>query len=103
MHRLEDISMDEEQQQSRPLPLGQQLKRIMLEARVNVEVQALTDMLVAEAQRSIGFKEFDDLRDVVPTLIMNDTLWNWLTANEIRYSGAIDQTTGAYKYTLRWD
>lgn len=91
------------EEQIKQIPLGRQLKKIMLDAKVNIEVQALTDQLVEAAQQSLGYKKFNDLRDVVPTLIMNDSLWSWLTTNEIRYDGAINQDTGAYEYTLSWD
>lgn len=91
------------EEQIKQIPLGRQLKKIMLDAKVNIEVQALTDQLVEAAQQSLGYKKFNDLRDVVPTLIMNDSLWSWLTTNEIRYNGTINQDTGAYEYTLSWD
>ena len=84
-------------------PLARQLKAIMVEAKVNIEVQNFTNKLVEAARQGLGKLHFTDLRDEIPTMIMNETAWAWFKDNELAVSGTIDQSTGAYNYTISWE
>lgn len=90
------------EQKQQFIPLGRQLKRITEESKSSIEVKNFTDILVKAAQQGLDRYEFNDLRDVVPTMIINGTLFNWLNANELVASGVIDQNTGNYHYTISW-
>ena len=82
--------------------LGRQLRAIMLEAKESIEIQNFTNKLINAAKQGLDKLEFDDLRDEVPTMIMNGTLNQWLADNELSVTGAVDQNSGAYVYTVMW-
>ena len=84
------------------IPLGRKLRQLTDQAKTNKEAQALVDMLKEAASRGEDHLSFDDLRTVVPNMIMNESLWDWLKSEEIIASGQINQTTAAYQYTLSW-
>ena len=84
------------------IPLGRQLRKITQESKSSLEVQNFTNKLVEVAQQGLDYCFFEDLRDYLPTLIMNETLFNWLQANELIPEGGIDQSTGNYRYTIKW-
>ena len=91
-----------ENQEQQFIPLGRQLRKISQESKANLEVQNFTNTLVEIARQGLEQYTFEDLRDFVPTLIMNETLFKWLAANELMAEGGIDQNTGNYRYTIRW-
>lgn len=84
------------------IPLGRQLRKITQESKSTLEIQNFTNKLVEVARSGLDSYTFDDLRDFVPTLIMNETLFQWLAANELMAEGGIDQTNGNYRYTIKW-
>lgn len=84
------------------IPLGRKLRQLTDQAKTNKEAQALVDMLKEAASRGEDHLSFSDLRDVVPSMIMNESLWEWLRSEEVRASGQVNQTTAAYEFTLSW-
>lgn len=84
------------------ITLGARLKQLTYQAKINKEADVLTNMLVEEAKKGNDNLLFEDLRRVVPNMIANDTLWDWLRSEEIGASGGVDQQTAAYRYTLYW-
>lgn len=84
------------------IPLGKKLRQLTNQAITNKEAQVLVDMLKEAASKGEDHLAFADLRTVVPNMIMNETLWEWLRAEEITASGGIDPNTAAYNYTLSW-
>lgn len=84
------------------IPLGRKLRQLTDQAKTNKEAQALVDLLKDAASRGEDHLAFKDLRDVVPSMIMNDSLWDWLRSEEIGVSGQVNQDTAAYEYTLTW-
>ena len=84
------------------IPLGRKLRQLTDQAKTNKEAQALVDMLKEAASCGEDHLSFSDLRDVVPSMIMNESLWDWLKSEEIRVNGQVNQTTAAYEYTLYW-
>ena len=84
------------------LSLGKKLRRLTEQAKVNVEAQALIQILVDAANIGEDHVYFPDLRSIVPKMIMNETIFRWLDSNEIRYSGQVNPNTAAYEYTLYW-
>lgn len=91
-----------ENQEQQFIPLGRQLKKISQESKSTLEIQNFTNKLVEVARQGLEAYTFEDLRDFLPTLIMNETLFQWLTANELIAEGGIDQNNGNYRYTIRW-
>lgn len=84
------------------IPLGRKLRQITDQAKTNKEAQALIDILKEAASRGEDHIAFTDLRTVVPSMIMNESLWDWLRSEEIRAAGQVNQETAAYEYTLAW-
>lgn len=84
------------------IPLGRKLRQLTDQAKTNKEAQALVDMLKDAASRGEDHLSFPDLRTVVPSMIMNESLWDWLRSEEITAAGQVNQTTAAYEYTLSW-
>ena len=84
------------------IPLGRKLRQLTDQAKTNKEAQTLVDMLKEAASRGEDHLSFSDLRTVVPSMIMNESLWEWLRSEEISISGQVNQTTAAYEYTLSW-
>ena len=84
------------------IPLGRQLRKITQESKSALEINNFTAKLVEVAQQGLDYCVFEDLRDYLPTLIMNETLFSWLQANELIPDGGIDQNTGNYRYTIKW-
>lgn len=84
------------------IPLGRKLRQLTDQAKTNKEAQALVDMLKEAASRGEDHLSFPDLRTVVPNMIMNDSLWDWLKSEEVLATGQVNQATAAYEYTLSW-
>lgn len=84
------------------IPLGRQLRKITQESKSSLEIQNFTNKLVEVAQQGMDLCFFEDLRDFIPTLIMNETWFSWMQANELIAEGSIDQNTGNYRYTIKW-
>lgn len=84
------------------IPLGKKLRQLTNTAITNKEAQALADMLKEAAMKGEDHLAFKDLRDVVPSMIMNETLWGWLKSEEIVATGGVNPVTAAYEYTLSW-
>ncbi len=84
------------------IPLGRKLRQLTDQAKTNKEAQELVNMLKDAASRGEDHLSFPDLRTVVPSMIMNESLWDWLRSEEITASGGIDPNTAAYNYTLSW-
>lgn len=84
------------------LSLGKKLRRLTEQAKVNVEAQALIQILVDAANIGEDHVYFPDLRSVMPNMIMNETAFRWIEANELKAVGQINQNTAAYEYTISW-
>lgn len=84
------------------IPLGRKLRQLTDQAKTNKEAQELVNMLKDAASRGEDHLSFPDLRTVVPSMIMNESLWDWLRSEEITASGGVDTNTAAYNYTLSW-
>lgn len=84
------------------LTLGKQLRQISTQAKANKEAQVLVDMLKEAASNGETTLFFEDLNKIVPTMVMNDTLWDWLKSEEIGVAGDRNQDTGALSYQLSW-
>lgn len=85
------------------ITIGKRLRQITSKARIDNEAKALVDILMEEANKGNSRKSFDDLRTIVPNMIANETLWDWLRSEEITVVGQINQQTAAYEYTLMWE
>ena len=85
------------------IPLGKKLKQISEKARAANELARLVAVLEEYAGKGEVSIKFNDLREYIPTMIMNNTAWDWFKQNEINVSGGINNTTGNYEYTLRWE
>ena len=85
------------------IPLGKRLKQITYQAKITDEIAVLTNLLVEAANEGKSQLYFKDLRTVVPNMIANESLWDWLRSEEIGASGGVDQNTATYSYTLYWD
>lgn len=94
--------MENNEQQEVRITLGARLRQLTNQARINNEANALVAMLEEAANRGEDHLTFADLREVVPNMIMNDTLWNWLQQNELTFNGQVNQETAAYNYTIMW-
>lgn len=91
--------MNEEEKQ---ITVGQRLRALTSQARLNNEARALIEVLEQEANKGNDRAYFEDLRLIVPNMIKSDALWKWLSDNEIQYAGAVSSETAAYQYTLSW-
>lgn len=94
--------MDNGTEQVERIPLGRKLRQLTDQAKTNKEAQALVDMLKEAATRGEDHIAFTDLRTVVPSMIMNESLWTWLKSEEIAFNGRVNPDTAAYEYTLTW-
>ena len=84
------------------ITLGKKLRQLTEQARVNTEATKLIEVLEEAANRGEDHVKFNDLREVVPNMIMSETLWNWLRVNELKFEGYVDQNTAAYVYVISW-
>jgi hypothetical protein len=85
------------------IPLGRHLRAIMIESKINIEAQNFANKLFEAAKNGLGHMKFEDLREELPTMIMNETVWTWLKDNELRFTGSVNQNTGAYEYVISWE
>lgn len=92
--------MDNTQQAT--ISLGKRLRQLTSQSRANAEVTRFIEILEEAANKGEDHVTFTDLRQVLPTMILNDTIWDWLRANELGASGVIDNNTAEYKYTISW-
>ena len=84
------------------LSLGKRLRLITNQARAQMEANKFVEVLTAAAEKGQESISFPDLRDYLNNMIMDNTVWEWFRINELNASGSIDQTTGAYVYTISW-
>lgn len=84
------------------IPVGRRLRQLTEAAKSLREVTALINILEEAANQGQDRVTFDDLRTVVPNMIVNGTIWDWLKDNEINATGSVDQNTAQYRYTLFW-
>lgn len=84
------------------LSLGRRLRLITNQARAQMEANKFVELLVAAAEQGQESISFPDLRDHLNNMIMDNTVWEWFKVNELNVSGGIDQSTGAYAYTVSW-
>ena len=84
------------------ITLGERLRRLTQESKLAFEIHRFEEVLSETAQQGINYYVFDDLRDYLPTLIMEETLFNWLSENELIYEGNVDNNTGKYRYRIKW-
>lgn len=83
--------------------LGSKLRRLTSAAKVNIEINNFSKVLEETATTGNSAVSFPDLRDYLPTMIMNNTVWDWLKEQEITAQGSINNDTGAYVYTISWE
>lgn len=67
--------------------LGKRLKIIAENSKVNLEIEKLTNKLVELAEQGNTAVRFNDLREYTPLMIATGALWDWLTNNDLSYSG----------------
>ena len=85
------------------ITLGKKLRQITEDAAAtNAEAQALYDAMKTVAMQGQNSIHFDDLRSIVPNMILRETLKPWLEAEEIQMNGMVDPNTAAWSYTLSW-
>jgi hypothetical protein len=83
------------------MPLGKTLRAVTDKFKSEKEIIELRGLLLKQAEKGEDIISFDDLREVVPTMVANNTIFTWLTENEIQVTGGV-MNTGAYAYTLSW-
>ena len=84
------------------LTLGKRLRQITDSVNSKVEIEKLTKVLVEAAEKGQDRVTFDDLRLVVPIMSQSGKIFDWLNENEIKFTGAVDQATAKWGYTLYW-
>lgn len=82
--------------------LGRRLREITERARANEEIQKFVALLTQEAELGRDKAHFDDLRELLPTMIGNGTIATWMAANELVMSNIVDQNTGKWNCTVSW-
>lgn len=84
------------------LSLGKRLRLLTNQARTNAEAQNFIDILTEAANRGEDHVQFEDLREVLPTMVMSETALDWIRSNELGVQGQINPNTAKYEYTVSW-
>lgn len=92
-----------ENENNEVVTLGSRLRKLTGVAKVNIEISNFSKVLEEAAKSGNSAVSFPDLRDYLPTMIMNNTVWDWLKEQEIIAQGSINNNTGAYVYTISWE
>jgi hypothetical protein len=82
--------------------LGKRLRRLSENAKVTAEVERFTKILEEAAIQGNDRVHVNDLREYIPTLILNGTAAKWFADNELIWTGSVDPESGAYNYIISW-